>query len=222
MVFVDPEGKILGRHEGEISFDVLDRLIEDMVESFKAENRLSSHKLTYRLERQEGSVLSFPGAVLADWGNDRLFIADSNNNRILHIDLDGDLKGIIGGVTPGFQDGDYVLEEVNRPQGLALDGNLLYVADTENHAIRKVDLDERYVDTLVSNGRLSKGGDRGSRVGRMALNSPWDLTVHDGVLYIAMAGSHQIWRFDLVNGELMVHAGNGKENIRMNSLTNAL
>ncbi|HWA98046.1 MAG TPA: hypothetical protein VG713_06115, partial [Pirellulales bacterium] len=47
----------------------------------------------------------------------------------------------------------------------------------------------------------------------VALNSPWDLLVHDKYLYIAMAGPHQIWRMTLDESEIGPYAGNGREDI---------
>ena len=46
----------------------------------------------------------------------------------------------------------------------------------------------------------------------MALNSPWDLLVHNGSLYVAMAGLHQLWRLDLESGQIGPDAGSQREN----------
>jgi DNA-binding beta-propeller fold protein YncE len=55
---------------------------------------------------------------------------------------------------------------------------------------------------------------RGGHSGRdQALNSPWDLAMLGGKLYLAMAGLHQIWVFDPTTGEAHVVAGTGRENI---------
>ena len=47
----------------------------------------------------------------------------------------------------------------------------------------------------------------------MALNSPWDLVFHDGMLYVAMAGPHQLWALNTASGEIGVHAGSGAEGL---------
>jgi DNA-binding beta-propeller fold protein YncE len=49
---------------------------------------------------------------------------------------------------------------------------------------------------------------------KVGLNSPWDLLLHDGRLYIAMAGHHQIWVLDLAKQTVERFAGSGRENIR--------
>jgi len=52
-----------------------------------------------------------------------------------------------------------------------------------------------------------------------ALNSPWDVLYHDNLLYIAMAGQHQIWTFDPANNSLKIFAGSGREELKDGSLT---
>ena len=110
----------------------------------------------------------------------------------------------------------------NAPQGLALDGDLLYVADTNNHAIRVVDLKLRTVATLTGTGeQANRYPPTPGRVPNVALSSPWDVTLHDSILYIAMAGPHQLWRIDLQSGEVVPHAGSGREGIVDSSLGTA-
>jgi DNA-binding beta-propeller fold protein YncE len=96
---------------------------------------------------------------------------------------------------------------------MCVSGDKLYVADTENHAIRLVDLTKQTVTTLAGDGvqanSHSKGGDGKST----RLSSPWDLTLVDNKLYIAMAGMHQIWCMDLKSDHIAPYAGNGRENI---------
>ena len=59
-------------------------------------------------------------------------------------------------------------------------------------------------------------------VGSVALNSPWDLTCLDGMLYIAMAGFHQLWVMHLESGYVGPFAGSGREGIKDGSLRNAM
>ena len=64
-----------------------------------------------------------------------------------------------------------------RPQGLALDGDVLYVADTENHLVRAANLATRRVTTLAGTGKQAAWGGIGGLGRETALNSPWDLDV---------------------------------------------
>jgi hypothetical protein len=75
---------------------------------------------------------------------------------------------------------------------MALDGDSLYICDTENHAIRRADLKQRKLETIVGTGVQAPGKPAEVLAGMLRLNSPWDAVLHDGKLYVAMAGPHQI------------------------------
>lgn len=164
--------------------------------------------------------LAFPGKVLADAQGGRLFIADSNHNRIVITKLDGTLIATVGTGARGAADGAFDRATFNRPQGLALDvgqngdEGTLYVADTENHLVRKVDLKSRTVTTIAGTGRQSHGNpseESATPARNAALNSPSDLQLVSRRLYIAMAGSHQIWLLNLKTNTISVFAGSGRE-----------
>jgi DNA-binding beta-propeller fold protein YncE len=164
--------------------------------------------------------LRFPGKVLADPTGNRLFIADSNHNRIVVADLEGEVQKVIGTGAVGRADGGIDGATFNHPQGLVLDGDELYVADTENHLLRKVDLSAQQVTTVAGTGEQGSAFPDPTADGRFvgpslstALNSPWALWIHGNDLYIAMAGPHQIWRISLDNREIGPYAGNGREDI---------
>ena len=94
---------------------------------------------------------------------------------------------------------------------MALDGESLYVADTDNHTIRLVDLARGTVETVAGTGQQARGYSQNGNALSMELSSPWDLTLHDGTLYIAMAGVHQLWALHLKEREVRPYAGNGRE-----------
>ena len=219
---VDPEGNILGRHEGEITFDAFDRVIRDMISEFEARGTLDRTPIPgLSVHKEEGGTLSFPSKIIADEKGSRLFISDSNHNRVLSISLDGKILDVIGGGDVGLEDGDYADAKFHHPHGLTLSGDSLYVADTENHAIRRIDLRERRVETIAGTGEQARTFHDGG-VGSVALNSPWDLTCLDGMLYIAMAGFHQLWVMHLESGYVGPFAGSGREGIKDGSLRNAM
>ncbi|MFY9573918.1 MAG: hypothetical protein WAV20_21175, partial [Blastocatellia bacterium] len=88
----------------------------------------------------------------------------------------------------------------------------LYVADTENHAIRAVDLTKRTVTTIAGTGQqLQRRVTFGGQGKDTALSSPWDLTIQNGILYIAMAGPHQLWQMNPRTGGIAPYAGSGRE-----------
>ena len=90
-------------------------------------------------------------------------------------------------------------------------GTILYVADTENHLIRKLDLKAKIVTTIAGTGKQAAFMATGGMGISSLLNSPWDLAYLEGQLYIAMAGAHQIWVMDLETTVFQPFAGSGKE-----------
>jgi len=212
---IDPAGYVIGSVRGEGNYEVLDRTIAQTIEEFRKRGELKEEPLKLSLERAKvGDLpLAFPGKVLADARGSRLFIADSNHNRIVVTKLDGTLVETIGTGAEGAVDGSYDKATFYRPQGMALDGDNLYVADTENHLIRRVDLKARTINTIAGTGQQSRGGSdaAGGAAKTTALNSPWDLIVVGRTLYIAMAGPHQIWRYDIAKDEVAPFAGSGRE-----------
>jgi hypothetical protein len=221
LMFIDPAGKVIGKHEGEFSFEAFDGLLAEMVSAFEAVGLLDRRSLHFRPEQMPMAPLLFPGMVLADAAGDRFFIADSGHHRILVTDLAGTVQQVVGSGNAGLVDGPAGVAEFNAPQGMALYGDTLLVADTENHALRAISLEHWDVTTLAGTGE--QGHERHpTGAGRtIALSSPWDLAVHGDRLFIAMAGTHQIWQLDLHSGNLRVFAGSGAENLLDGSLDDA-
>lgn len=214
-VLIDPRGNIVGYQSGEGIYQLFDRVIGLMVEEFAAELDRTPLELVLERESLANSPLLFPGKVLADPENDRLFIADSNHNRIVVTDLSGVVLEVIGSGLAGLQDGPVDSAQFFRPQGLTLaDADTLYVADTENHALRRVNLKAGTVETVVGDGSQGYLQASSYPAGQVGLNSPWDVLYHDGLVYIAMAGQHQLWSYDPETDFLRLHAGSGREELR--------
>ena len=212
-VLIDPAGYVIGGVSGEGNYDVIDQAIAKTIEEFRKKGGLNEEPLKLVLERAKvGELpLAFPGKILADASAGRIFIADSNHNRIVVTKLDGTLVETIGTGEIGATDGAFDKATFYRPQGLALAGDNLYVADTENHLIRRVDLKSRTVETIAGTGQQSHDYFKTGSARTVALSSPWDLQLVGRVLYIAMAGPHQIWMLDLDKNEVSTFAGSGRE-----------
>lgn len=225
LVLIDPEGNEVSRIRGETTFEQLDRMLRQALPYYRRRGLLRETPLLFDFERKRASATSlrYPGKVLADAQTNRLYVADSSHCRIVVATLQGEVLEVIGSGEPGQADGAYHEASFDHPQGLALHGNRLYVADTENHLIRLVDLESRQVRTVAGTGkqrRLSSvvGRKVSGRPNRVALNSPWGLCVHGEHLYIAMAGPHQIWRLALDGSSVELYAGTGIEDIVDGSL----
>ncbi|MGH3843965.1 MAG: protein kinase domain-containing protein [Pseudonocardiaceae bacterium] len=139
----------------------------------------------------------------------RLYIADSDNHRIRRVDPSGTITTIAGTGLPGYSGdgGDAINQKLNRPTSLLLDpaGNL-YIADTDNHRVRKV-TPEGKITTVAGTGRDSYSGDNTPAI-EATLSSPDGLALSgDGSLYIADGNYDVIRRVDRA-GIITTVAGN--------------
>ena len=196
-IIIDPAGNLVGTAMGEGNLEGFVSAIRTVVRVFDERGEINRELLPLDLERRrhQDRPLLYPGKVLADGASNRLFISDSNHNRIVVADLAGRVIETVGSGFAGDADGIFTQARFRRPQGLALDGQLLYVADTENNKVRVIDFESRVVHTL----------------GETALSSPWDLALKKGILLVAMAGVHQLWVIDLLHDQAFPYAGNGQE-----------
>jgi thiol-disulfide isomerase/thioredoxin len=213
-VLIDPAGYVVGYASGEGNYEVIDKAVGELLDDARKRGTLDERPLKFALERAKtGDLpLAFPGKVLADEKSDRLFISDSNHNRVVVTKLDGTLLYTVGSGARGRSDGDFARATFDGPQGLALDGDTLYVADTRNHLLRRVDLKARTVETLAGTGeQLRDYRVQLETLPQVPLSSPWDLHIEGGTLYVAMAGPHQIWQVDLKTRRPTVFAGSGRE-----------
>jgi DNA-binding beta-propeller fold protein YncE len=215
LVLIDPEGLVVGSLSGEGHREKLDVAIARLLEIHGAKGTLAKAPLTFKREREkfQSGALEFPGKVLADAEGKRLFIADTNHHRVLLADLDGKVSDVFGDGQIGLKDGPAAQAQFHQPQGMCLsaDGKTLYVADTENHAVRSLDLAAKTVTTLAGTGKQTYERNPDGPGKETALSSPWDLVRIDDTLFIAMAGTHQIWSMDLKSGIVKLHSGTGRE-----------
>ena len=228
-LLIDPEGQAVYGRAGEFKAREYEEILDRAIPYYRRLGKLDETPIKFALlaDSQQPTPLRFPGKVLADGPSDRLFISDSNHNRIVVTDLSGQLKKVIGDGTIGRRDGDFATCRFHHPQGLALHGEKLWVADTENHLLRQIDLVAGQVLTVAGDGQQgrnpwpgfdpqSQTSARGPWLGdpaTTALNSPWALCWHGNLLLIAMAGPHQIWQWDPAINVIGPYAGNGREDI---------
>jgi sugar lactone lactonase YvrE len=152
--------------------------------------------------------LSAPSNVALDTvGN--LYIADTSN-RIRKVNTNGAITTFAGNGMAAFagDNGLAVNASLNFPMGIAVDANgSLYIADTANSRIRKVDT-TGLITTFAGNGTLGYGGDGGPAV-NATLNGPRGVAFDTaGNLYIADTGNNRVRKVD-TNGLIITLAGNG-------------
>ncbi|HSB80558.1 MAG TPA: thioredoxin-like domain-containing protein [Candidatus Methylomirabilis sp.] len=214
LVLIDPAGYVVAAVTGEGNGPTLDSRIGELVAEHRATGTLrAGPRPAVPTDDAGDAPLAFPGKVAVEPASGSLAVADSGRHRVLVADLDGAVRAVVGTGKPGAADGPFPDASFCHPQGLAFHAGGLYVADTENHLIRRVDLVTRRVETIVGTGRQAHGPLRLPEDGPLAvdLNSPWDLVILNGILYIAMAGCHQVWGLDLTQGSLEHVCGTGRE-----------
>ncbi|MCY3797568.1 MAG: thioredoxin-like domain-containing protein [Chloroflexi bacterium] len=221
IAIVDPRGYWVIRQSGEIPFEAFDNYLSGMIEYYDEQDTSIIDRTPLELALEgagdPGTPLLYPGKVLADPAGNRLFIADSSHNRIVIADLNTHaVVDIIGSSARGAEDGSFESATFDKPQGMALYGELLYIADVNSHAIRLADLAERKVTTVAGNGIMGRQrlpfGVPIDAPTTVSLRSPWDLEFDDeGRLHVAMAGTHQLFIYEPESGVLYPSVGNGGE-----------
>jgi len=212
IALVDPEGNAVGIHAGEGVYDVVQPVIADLVTEYGASGQIDTTPIALVLERDRSpdTVFSYPGKVHADPGSDRVFIADTGHHRIVAATDDGTVTAVFGSGREGFADGTATTATFSSPQGLVVDKDTLYVADTNNHAIRSIDLATGDVTTLAGNG-VQGWPPTGGPIESVELNSPWALELVGDDLFVANAGTHQIWTIDIVARTAQPSVGSAAE-----------
>ncbi len=210
---LDVEGRAVWAASGEPALEELTSVVAAALDEGQRANKLAKGPLRgVRVEPIENKPLRYPGKVLAlkDGG---LAIADTGHDRLVVVDRSGKVEATIGSGLAGKADGSFQEASFSRPEGLAEVGADLFVADTGNHTLRKIDRAARVVTTVAGTGEIGLGRlsteERPARA--VALRSPWDLLEVRGALYVALAGSHQIGLFDPKRETFRLVAGNGHE-----------
>ena len=220
LVLVDPLGRIVGQASGEPEEEPLESVVVRILDAARqAGVMLATSPLPLKPERPARGSLAYPGKVLAR--GDRLFVADTGHHQVVDLELlpEGGAREQrrFGDGLAGLADGSPGAARFAHPNGLALDerAGALYVADTGNHAIRKITLATGHVATVAGTGAKGHGLAPHLHVSgaAAALRSPWDLAwdATRATLYVAMAGAHQLYAYDAVSGTVAVLAGTGAE-----------
>jgi hypothetical protein len=185
--------------------------------------------------------LAYPAKVLAAPGG-RLFVADTGHHRVLELDVEPDagrahVVRVIGSGARGAADGQAGAACFDHPEGMAFTpGRLsatglafttgaetLFVADAGNHLVRAVALPSGAVSTVAGTGAQARRFNEPGVGTGVALNSPWDVELLPArpdstlslspTMIVAMAGTHQLWRLDLVTRRVEPWVGTGREDI---------
>ena len=211
LILVSPDGKIAFKTEGENVSNVLNLQIEKLISEYK--EAIDTKPFVFQ-EQPKSSTrsLKFPSKMVAD-DKGNIWVSDYGNDRVVKIDKSGKILEIIGKGGQGFENGNFSQVAFNGPQGLAIRNDSLWIADSKNNSIRLADLGTRTVTTVAGNGQMGYYFNNDKWNEPVLPNSPWDLLVDSGYLYIADAGNHQVLRMELKDNKVYRFAGTGREGI---------
>ncbi len=215
LVVIGADGSVAGVLPGEPDPDRFVAAIGNLVATSTKAGTLKPAALDLTpLPEPKGRFL-YPGKLKPVPGHDKRWaLADGGHNQIVLLDDNGKELARYGSGEVGLLDGAKETARFDHPQGLIASNDAIFVADTENHAIRRIDLASGEVTTLAGIGK------RGMQLGapaparQTALASPWDLEKKGDQLFFANAGTHQIGVLDLKHGTVAALAGTGEEGIR--------
>lgn len=152
-----------------------------------------------RVNRPHGLALAGNGAVV---------FADRGNHQVRAVDRNGAVATLAGSGRAGFADGPMSQAQFDEPIAVAVERNgTIYVADRNNHRIRKVRRDG-IVSTLAGDGQAGFADGDASTA---RFNQPYGLAldVTETTLYVADYLNHAIRAIDLISGTVSTLAGNG-------------
>ena len=207
LMFIDPSGNVIGKHEGELTFEQFDTLLAGMVAEFDELGIMQRSPLPTVAPRMSDSALSFPGKVVADEAGAGCS-SPTNHTASSVSSFDGGCTRVIG--TARRRSRWFVHRRRSTPQGMAVD---------ETPVRRQPESRIRLRGPPGWPGRdHCRHGEqvttrRGPSRPLLQPQFPWDVVLHKGVIYIAMAGIHQLWSLDLETGMVGAYAGSGREAI---------
>ncbi len=212
LVVVRPDGTIAAVAPGEPDVATLTAFVERELDFARVKGTLASGPpSSLAPDTDEHEPLRYPGKVLP-LADGRLVVSDSGHHRVLVLSATGAVEHTIGSGLRGFVDGPFADVAFDDPQGATLHDGALYVADARNHALRRIDLARGEVTTVAGTGALGTTSPKGRVEARtVTLRSPWDVLAVGDAIYLAMAGSHQIWRYFPADQTIEVFAGTGVE-----------
>ncbi|CAL5388002.1 unnamed protein product [Camellia sinensis] len=218
-------------YERDVDLGMIDNAVKELVHHSETSSIVSNMKSSW-VKQIEGIkeppvcaslrnlLLFFPGCISVDERGNRLFLSDINHHRIIIFDDNGKILDCIGS-SPGFEDGEFESVKLMCPAAsfYHVVEDCLYFVDSENHAIRRADMERRVVETLYptcnankkNNSLLSwimdkllmkRDVDRKSEsLDSKSFLFPWHLIkALDNDLFIFNRSFETLWIMDLASG----------------------
>lgn len=219
LTLIDPEGYVIFSMSGEGHEPGLHKLLEQLVPVYQKRGTLHPGPSQHQTTPKPTTPLRFPGkAIPAAHGG--FFVSSSTQQQI--VELEAGAQTVLrrfGSAKRGATDGPHDIASFSEPQGLLLlpdviaktVGYDMIVADTVNHLLRGIRLNDGYTTTIAGTGKQWQRPSAETQARKCDLSSPWDLAWFDEKVIIAMAGIHQLWWFDPLTETIGVYAGTTTE-----------
>lgn len=210
-VVVDANGVVREYFVGDRQREPMEELIAALI----AEDgiKLIEGQLPPLRDGEADMPLSFPSGICVR--DNFLYVADTGHHAVLECTQEGRVMRKFGGAVPDFVDGVGAAAAFRRPRGLAAGRDAIYAVDTGNHAVRRIQLIDGNVTTMLGNGKPGdpiEGAVASPR--SVSLNQPWAIAVADDRLFIAAAGNNQVWVLDRMQHRIAAIAGSGELGLR--------
>lgn len=220
VALIDPQGRLRDIYSGDDQADAIDSAISTLVEESGGSTTLP--ELDLRPGGMRGrATLAFPSGLAL--GESHLYIADTGHHRILECTFEGRVVRTFGTGHPDLVDGPPGEAAFRSPRGICIVRGSLYVADAGNHALRRIELSDGHVETLLGNARPGQPVEGSfAKPAECQLNQPWAVAGAFDRLFLAVAGCNQIWEYELGYSRLRFVAGTGELGIADGPGRNAL
>jgi DNA-binding beta-propeller fold protein YncE len=153
----------------------------------------------------ETARFRYPSGVTSD--GEKLYVTDTINQTIRVVSGKTGAVSTLAGLAgkSGSADGIGSAARFNNPKGILYDGGNLYIADTDNHTVRKIVIETGYVTTIAGKAGLSGSAD--GKVTSARFNCPSDIAIEGANLYITDSNNNTIRKIDRKTGKVSTLAG---------------
>ena len=207
-MLINPKGIIEKIYGNEVDVEEISSDIEDLVSDYGY--MLNKKPLPILLEKDnfdDNHILKFPSKLeyssFFRYGNTiqipAIFISNSGHNNIVVTSLQGRILLKVGSGKKDFDDGKISDASFNNPGGLLFKNDILYIADTGNNALRKVDFRTGVVSTLIGSGVEGKFLPKSIKASDFSLNQPLDIKFFPDYnnIVISNHGTGQLLQYNL-------------------------
>ncbi len=209
VALIDAQGRLVEIVSGDQQRELLEARVVELLDDAGELGLRVYENAPPALRPEPMRELCFPTALALT--PQRLYVCDSGHHRVIECSHEGQVLRVFGSGAAGFEDGPGIQASFHSPGGLAVLKDALYVSDVGNHAIRRIQLGTGQVDTLLGQGMAGlPHAVANFRESPVLLDRPCGLAANFDRLYVAMAGSNQIWEADLTRFGFRPVAGSGR------------